>query len=170
MDQRHFIREFKNRGEQALDNNEPFEAYIYLWLAFLQSCASDETKRIKSDRNDIIKPWNKLNFDSVYSLLGEHSLQDNLIWLANRQDKNILNPANRHWKDVQRLKRLSQVCRGEDDIMSTEETSYALLDLCISVRNNLFHGGKSFYNHNDRKLLENMCPILLALIEINSPD
>ena len=49
MENREFVQAFKQRGISAFENNEPFEAYIYLWLAFLQSCAPDRMKAIKSD-------------------------------------------------------------------------------------------------------------------------
>ena len=154
-----------------MNDEEPFEAYIYLWLAFLQSCAPEGARKIKSDRNDIIKPWNENNFGKVKALLHEPLLEINLMWLSNRNNGNILNPQGRHWKDVKRLKLLSSEIKGYNQPgQNPEEISYALLDLCLSIRNNLFHGGKSFYNHNDRQLLSNMCPILISLIEINMPS
>lgn len=171
MDQRDFIREFGKRGLQALNKEEPFEAYIYLWLAFLQSCAPQEATRIKSDRKDIIEPWNGNHFVRVIALLDDPFLTDNLQWLANRNEGNILNPIGRHPKDIKRLKFLSSYIKGSHNSYSNPyDVSEALLDLCLSVRNNLFHGGKSFYNHNDHQLLSNMCPILICLIEINMPQ
>ena len=170
MDQRDFIREFRKRGLQALDKEEPFEAFIYLWLAFLQSCAPEGVRRIKSDRKDIIEPWNDHNSVSVTGLLDDPLLKDNFQWLAERNEGNILNPIGRHPKDITRLKLLSSYIKGNHNSDSNpHDVSYALLDLCLSVRNNLFHGGKSFYNHNDHRLLSNMCPILICLIEINMP-
>ena len=44
MENREFVQAFRQRGINAFENNEPFEAYIYLWLAFLQSCAPDRMK------------------------------------------------------------------------------------------------------------------------------
>ena len=171
MNQADFIREFRKRGLQALEKEEPFEAYIYLWLAFLQSCAQDRVRKITSDRNDIIKPWNEKNYLRVIYLLKESRLQANLVWLAERNNGNILTPNRRHWKDIKRLNLLSTFIKGDESVNpNPKDLSYALLDLCLSVRNNLFHGGKSFYNQNDHQLLLNMCPILISLIETNTPQ
>jgi hypothetical protein len=170
MEQRDFIKAFKKRGMTALENEEPFEAYIYLWLAFLQSCAPDNVGRITSDRNDIIKPWNIRNFQRVNDLLRNTKLKSNLDWLSKRHEGCIINPEGRHEKDVNRFKLLSSKIRGSYDLFHRpKDISYALLDLCLCVRNNLFHGGKSFYDYNDRQLLKNLCPILISLIEINMP-
>lgn len=170
MENREFVQAFRQRGINAFENNEPFEAYIYLWLAFLQSCAPDRMKAIKSDRNDIIKPWNIYNYQRVNDLLRNSDLELNLKWLSKRHDGSILNPEGRDARDINRLRLLSSKIRGSYDLYHRpKDTSYALLDLCICVRNNLFHGGKSFYDFNDRQLLENICPILISLIEINNP-
>jgi hypothetical protein len=112
MEQRDFIKAFKKRGMTALKNEEPFEAYIYLWLAFLQSCAPDNVGRITSDRNDIIKPWNIRNFQRVNDLLRDTKLKSNLDWLSKRQEGCIINPEGRHEKDVNRFKLLSSKIRG----------------------------------------------------------
>ena len=127
-------------------------------------------KAIKSDRNDIIKPWNIYNYQRVNDLLRNSDLELNLKWLSKRHDGSILNPEGRDARDINRLRLLSSKIRGSYDLYHRpKDTSYALLDLCICVRNNLFHGGKSFYDFNDRQLLENICPILISLIEINNP-
>ena len=169
MEQRDFIQAFKQRGVTALENNEPFEAYIYLWLAFLQSCAPEKAGKITSDRKDIIRPWNTRNFRSVHDLLRTPCLESNLLWLARRYDGCILNPEGRDERDINRLRLLSSKIKGSYDLLHRpKDISYALLDLCLCVRNNLFHGGKSFYEENDRELLENMCPVLISLIGINS--
>ena len=112
MEQRDFIKAFKKRGMTALKNEEPFEAYIYLCLAFLQSCAPDNVGRITSDRNDIIKPWNIRNFQRVNDLLRDTKLKSNLDWLSKRQEGCIINPEGRHEKDVNRFKLLSSKIRG----------------------------------------------------------
>ena len=170
MENREFVQAFRQRGINAFENNEPFEAYIYLWLAFLQSCAPDRMKAIKSDRNDIIKPWNIYNYQRVNDLLRNSDLELNLKWLSKRHDGSILNPEGWDARDINRLRLLSSKIRGSYDLYHRpKDTSYALLDLCRCVRNNLFHGGKSFYDFNDRQLLENICPILISLIEINNP-
>ena len=93
------------------------------------------------------------------------------MWLAERNNGNILTPNRRHWKDIKRLNLLSTFIKGDESVNpNPKDLSYALLDLCLSVRNNLFHGGKSFYNQNDHQLLLNMCPILISLIETNMPQ
>ena len=170
MENREFVQAFKQRGISAFENNEPFEAYIYLWLAFLQSCAPDRMKAIKSDRNDIIKPWNTRNFERVYELFRDSSIKSNLLWLSERNNGDILNPLGRDERDINRFRLLSSKIRGSYDLLHRpKDVSYALLDLCLCVRNNLFHGGKSFYDRMDFQLLHNMCPILISLIEINMP-
>ena len=137
MEQRDFIKAFKKRGMTALENEEPFEAYIYLWLAFLQSCAPDNVGRITSDRNDIIKPWNIRNFQRVNDLLRNTKLKSNLDWLSKRHEGCIINPEGRHEKDVNRFKLLSSKIRGSYDLFHRpKDISYALLDLCLCVRNN----------------------------------
>jgi hypothetical protein len=106
----------------------------------------------------------------VNDLLRNTKLKSNLDWLSKRQEGCIINPEGRHEKDVNRFKLLSSKIRGSYDLFHRpKDISYALLDLCLCVRNNLFHGGKSFYDYNDRQLLKNLCPILISLIEINMP-
>lgn len=171
MENIEFVKAFKLRGISAYKNNEPFEAYIYLWLAFLQSCAPDRVRVIRSDRNDIIKPWNAINFKKVQELLRNRSIKPNLLWLSERYNGDILNPLGRDERDINRFRLLSSSIRVSYDVLHRpKDVSYALLDLCLCVRNNLFHGGKSFYDRNDFHLLKNMCPILISLIEINMPQ
>tara|TARA_B100000780_G_C21087325_1_gene438099 strand:+ start:372 stop:932 length:561 start_codon:yes stop_codon:yes gene_type:complete len=172
MDQREFVSSFTEKGVEAYNKKEPFESYIYLWLAFLQSSAPEEIERIKSDRNDIVKPWNKKNYKEVYELVKmNQDLRDNFRWLSKRYDGSILNPDGQDDRDLNRMKLLSSSIRGSYDIFHRPlDVSYALLNLCLSVRNNLFHGGKKFYDKNDYELLNNLCPILFSLIKINYPS
>ena len=168
MDQIHFVRSFTKKGIEALDKEEPFESYIYLWLAFLQSSASEDVEHIKSDRNDIVKPWNRINYKQVNELLKRADLAEHFIWLSKRYEGHILNPDGRDERDIKRLLLLSSKIRGSYDLFHRPlDISYALLDLCLAVRNNLFHGGKKFYDKNDYELLKNLCPILFNLIAIN---
>ena len=171
MEQKDFIEAFACRGLDALERKEPFEAYIYLWLAFLQSCSPETSKKITSDRKHIIIPWNKKNYNKVYKLLKNKKIKDNLVWLSKRENGFILRKKNRSERDIVLLQKFSAFIESGfiDRNFSKKNISEGILILCLSVRNNLFHGGKSFYDENDNEILRQLCPILIQLLYLNHP-
>ena len=172
------------RGSQLLveyeNNHNPrilFESYIYLWIA-LTVAAKENCSR------------NTSQFERVKSLNRSTDL-DQILWWARKQlKKQIIDVLKSNEEIIQVLcERKGSTFGGPimdshgEDVLSfhnqfvtywegnrrfieEREIVETFIRILNRVRNNLFHGGKSFRIESDVQILELTCPLLKDLTEV----
>lgn len=173
-----FAKEWFEKGEQALNKENVFEAYIYLWLSLTISTREyfelrDNIKNPVNYRNGSgtdmtqIEFWAENNKDQIIGLMKKNYAD--MIELSERQgtDKNhpIIDVVNS--KDpaevIQHMRDFSNYWLKVNRYSDDRNVAVTLVYILNRVRNNLFHGKKYYNDENDRKLLEIVCPILKDL-------
>jgi hypothetical protein len=165
---------FQN-GEKALVKNNLFEAFIYLWIAWVVSCKrfndsnfqNDYVYENKDTDRDEIKRYCITSFLRINEILKLH--KDSLNFLANRKGSNYKMPIidvkgklNRIFND------LSRDLNGEIDLTERQRAEY-FAELLNKIRNNLFHGDKVYDDANDRELIRHTVYILRDFVKLEIP-
>jgi hypothetical protein len=169
-------KEWYDRGAELLDEFEKyqnprllFEAYIYLWISLTvaakQYCASDgklfsNTNGQKSVDKDEILYWASKRKYKLMSMFNKN--EDLFIELCERNgsktNKPIMDVENddviHHHREFIRYWNNESKYTTENNIIKT------FILILNRVRNNLFHGGKSFTVESDIELLKLTCPLL----------
>jgi len=172
---RKFAKEWYIKGEVLLTRYEEnsdsgllFESYIYLWIALTvaakEYCACDGERfpnhdyETSTDKEEILH-WAKVKNKRILDVLQDH--KDDVLELCSRSGSKTGSPimdvyGNKiiefhkdfisYWEDQKKHKEIGIV-----------KTYILILN---RVRNNLFHGGKSFSVESDCEILRLTCPIL----------
>jgi hypothetical protein len=172
-----FAREWYNKGEillnkYNLDNRNSgllFESYIYLWIALTvaakEYCACDgkifsNPNNDKSTDKDEILHWTKVSSKQIILILKEY--EQDILELCSRKGSNMGTPIMDVFGDSIIEFHNDFISYWEDQNKYIEQKNIVKTFILIlnRVRNNLFHGGKSFSVESDCEILRLTCPIL----------
>ena len=162
----HLLDEYEKNSEARL----LFEAYIYLWISLTvaakQYCASagkrfnNSNGQNTTDKEEILQWALKCRKSQIMAMLQENEAL--ILELCERNGSESNSPIMDVESEtvVDYHKEFIRYWHGE--IRYTETTSVVKTFILIlnRVRNNLFHGGKSFRVEGDIELLEFTCPLL----------
>ncbi len=181
MDRYSFANEWFSKGDHLISKyeitEEPgllFEAYIYLWISLTVSVkqywACDGRKfnsqhgKIATDKQEI-RAWAKQFNSRIYDLLQEN--RELLEELSMRKGSETNNPVmDSNGDAVYHLNAFSDYWLNNTN-QSRIEIVATFIDILNRVRNNLFHGGKSFSNEQDIEILRLACPLLRELSKLS---
>ncbi len=161
------------KGEHAFNKNNNFEAFIYLWISLVVACkihlannkSYDSIVQKDLDDRRIILEWSKNNSSEVKKCI-DNNMND-LIYLGKRVGSYYRNPIIDSSKNLQekftRLKDFfSNTNLYDNDIDLAEDFT----ELLNKIRNNLFHGNKSYDKQDDESLLKAILPVLKDITQI----
>lgn len=170
-------REWFERGVQLLEDygrdKEPrllFEAYIYLWISLTvaskEYCASDgkrfsnENGEKTTDKEEILHWAIRCRKSQLMSMLQEN--ESIILELCERNgsvtNSPIMDVESDKVADYHR--EFIRFWHGEARYADPASLVRTFILILNRVRNNLFHGGKSFRVEDDIELLEFTCPLL----------
>jgi len=165
-----------NKGELAMLNNNVFESFIYFWIAWIIGCKI----YISNNYNDtfdmtdavIVEKWAKRKSD--YIIRSMKNNKDSLKLLSEMKGSKHNNPIIDTGNKIYREEFLMIINYIRNDFSmeyfekSKNETEIALgfAHLINKIRNNLFHGGKTYTNKNDKQILEAIIPTLRDVLQI----
>ena len=153
--------------ERALKEEDPFDRFIYLWLALIVAAQRLRTDRgaraVDASDRDKVREYFDWKRDQVLASFSEN--EERLRALATRRGTTYRDPIIdtgsqelRH-----RFKRLADHYSGGSRI-SDELRVEAVAELLNKVRNNLFHGDKVYDDHEDIDLLRLVNPIIESVL------
>jgi hypothetical protein len=176
--------DWHERGSQLWDEyentQEPrvlFESYIYLWIALTvaarENCSRNTSlfeKQVDLDRStdlDQILWWADINLkNQIMRMLKSNKefLQD----LCDREGFNTGNPIMDTCGESVLLfhNQFLRYWNGNSKFINEREIVETFIRILNRVRNNLFHGAKSFRVESDVEILELTCPLLKDLTKI----
>jgi hypothetical protein len=170
-----YFRDFFQRAKDQ-GSDEPFETFIFHWLAMiigfteLLSYQTFVPPKYSGDRELIEDFLNYCDFDAESKLahvILEDELKDSRIFLAKRKGKsreeNILDGSGKKGKV------LAECWSGNISMTEMEQFKTFLFVAC-NVRNNLFHGKKSFMESSDVDLINHINQFLMAINEALSHE
>ena len=162
------MQEWCKHGENALNKNNSFEAFIYLWIAWVIGCKVfySNNYRYTNELKDkeLLLKWCKSDVYFFEETINSH--KNTLSVLKNRvvginRDPIINCHTNAHKR--QAMIRLSKFWSNRYDYRNKNDLINDFLSLIVTVRNNLFHGDKAYDDKSDRELINALLPTLLAL-------
>lgn len=177
-DQREQIMyEWFEKGEEAYKNKNDFEAFIYLWISWVVACKINLGNNkpypsyVQKDLDDrkIITEWCK-----NYAPELRNCISNNMKYLkplGNRVGSHFRNPIVDSSKNLQeKFTKLSSFFNGNEIYKYDDELTVDFAELLNKIRNNLFHGNKSYDNRDDKLLLEAVLPALkdITLLAVES--
>jgi hypothetical protein len=172
-----FAKEWYKKGETLLNKHEQngdsgllFESYIYLWIALTvaakEYCACNNKDFKKNsienstDKQEILH-WANVRIEQIIKILKEHN--EDILELCSRKGSKTGTPL----MDVYSVRIIDYhnkfISYFEDQnkyIMPPRLVVETFILILNRVRNNLFHGGKSFSVESDCEILRITCPIL----------
>lgn len=164
------MNEWFDRGADAYQNKNDFEAFIYLWISLVVGCKVYFGANITIDKHaqknttdlEVIKYWFRNNSTVVKQILDNNS--NTLSILGTRKGTYFGNPIIDASKNLQIVfGRLKGYFSGIYNYDSDKKVSEDFSELLNKIRNNLFHGDKSYDNKQDRALLQAVLPSLYSL-------
>lgn len=181
-----FANDWYLKGSDALDKENVFEAFIYLWLA-LTIAASEHygnnkrVNRFSSKKEDKevtdrvkIESWCKgYAKTKIFDIL--KSNEDDMRELCERKDPGAEEPIleikiNKSEDLYSKVLRDHKNFQGywQDEIQHIDKLAIGVTFIHIlhDVRNNLFHGDKSYQVESDRRLLDVLCPSLKSTAKL----
>jgi len=172
MDTRHkIINSWRQKGLNAQENEEYFDAFISYWISFVVSCkvycANNGVKICLKDNQkyatdfDFLIAWFNGNSKSVLNCF-ENNMQS-LSILKDRNEGEILKNASSG-----QFKHITLKLKGERiqiDIL-VENIAYFI----NQIRNNLFHGTKIYDDQEDLQLIKSVLPFLRDLLDFSLRD
>lgn len=172
-----FAREWYSKGEFLLNKYEQdnmdsgllFESYIYLWISLTvaakEYCACDG-KDFKKDNNEDstdkkeILHWANLKSKQIIQILKEH--EQDLLELCSRKGSLTGAPImDVYGYNIEKFHNdFISYWEGHNKFIKGKNIVDTFIHILNRVRNNLFHGGKSFSVESDCEILRLTCPIL----------
>lgn len=175
-------RDWYKRGELLLEEyefkHEPrvlFESYIYLWIALTvaakEYCACDgkifkNSNGQKSTDKDEILHWAKTFQGTIISLLNENI--DLVLDLCERRGARSGEPImdTESEETVNYHEQFIRCWENNTQNSNKEQIVKTFILILNRVRNNLFHGAKSFRIESDIEILELTTPLLKELTKL----
>ena len=169
--------EWYEKGEDAFNNKNDFEAFIYLWISWVVACkihlGNNKTysSYVQKDLDDrkIITEWCKNCAPEVRECIEEN--MKFLKPLGTRVGSHFKNPIVDSSKILQgKFILLSDFFNGNKVYKHDYELTVDFAELLNKIRNNLFHGNKSYDNKDDKLLIKAVLPVLkdIALLAVES--
>ena len=175
LERSRYFRDFFQRAKDQ-GSDEPFETFIFHWLAMIIGFTELLSNNIyvvpkyKGDRDLIDDFMNECEYiaeSKLAHVILEDDLTNSRIFLANRKGMvrghDILDGSGRNgtllaecWRGNTRMEEINQF--------------RTFLYLACNVRNNLFHGSKSFMESSDVELIKHMNAFLMAINEALSNE
>jgi len=156
------------RGESAKNNDNPFEAFIYLWISWVIGCriyisynVHRDDRSNSTDREDVIL-WCKNNSNVVAQIIDDNYAT--LESLGKRKGSKYGDPivdANVKLSSI--FSSLSRYFRNDYTYKKNSELAETFAELLNKIRNNLFHGDKSYNDKQDYDLIMSVLPSLYDL-------
>jgi hypothetical protein len=171
-----FAREWYKKGETLLnkydqngDSGLLFESYIYLWIALTvaakEYCACDgkdfkKNNNEKSTDKEEILHWANVGNKQIIQILKEH--EQDILELCSRKGSKTGTPIMDVYGDkiIEFHNDFISYWEGENKYIEPKKIVQTFILILNRVRNNLFHGGKSFSVESDCEILRITCPIL----------
>jgi hypothetical protein len=153
------------KGENAKNNNNTFEAFIYLWISWVIGCRIfisynihiDERSN-NTDREDILL-WSEMNSNFVVQTIEAN--YSSLEFLGKRRGARYGDPIiDANHKLTGYFSKLSMYLKNTYTYKKDDELANHFGELLNKVRNNLFHGDKSYNDKNDLELIQAVLPTL----------
>ena len=156
-------------------NNDVYGTFFAAWISLVilsrdvMSQRNTKGKQPKGD-NEPIEWCFGVFKEKIFEVVRAPELKDCRSKLAERHDGKILRDQNRKNGTKQALDKLAQIWANEYKFDLDSEIM-GVRTLLIEVRNGLFHGGKLYNDdslnreNDDKTLLANLNPILLAIID-----
>lgn len=165
-----------NKGELAMLNNNVFESFIYLWIAWIIGCKIyiSNNYNITIDMTDgiIVAKWAKHKPEYIIQSMKNNkaSLKQLSEMKGAKYSNPIIDTGNETLKSeflmirnyIQNDFSTEQFEQSKSNI----EIAVAFAHLITKIRNNLFHGGKSYTNKKDKQILEAIIPTLRNILQI----
>lgn len=165
-----------DKYENSQEPRVLFESYIYLWIALTvaakEYCACDGTSfdndfgQRTTDKDEILYWAMECRRDAVLSMLKENKevvleLCERTGWDTNEpiMDTHSMDIVNYHNQFIKYWIGEARYCKPEEIV----QTFILILN---RVRNNLFHGAKSFRVESDVEILELTTPILKGITKL----
>lgn len=170
-----FAKEWHHRGRKCLNDDKPFESFIYNWLALTIAAKTYKSFNVmtsrdgqNNDKEDILY-WVKDGADTIMSIMQKH--KEDMMVLSERTGEEL----NDVVLDVKENAQRNFILKKHEEFSGywlneirhkharKQEINNTLIHILNRIRNNLFHGEKSYNIQSDRELLETVCPILNEL-------
>ncbi len=156
------------KGEIAMKNNNPFESFIYLWIAWVIGCRifisyniHRDNRSNTTDREDVLL-WCQNNADVVNDIIDSN--YQTLAYLGKRKGSTYGDPIiDSNVKLSSIFSNLSRYFRNEYSYKKNIELAENFGELLNKIRNNLFHGDKSYNDKQDLELIQSVLPTLYGL-------
>lgn len=164
------MNEWFARGVDAYGINNYFEAFIYLWISLVVGTKIEMGKNIpfsKSSQKNIgdlecIKYWFCGHEDIINDEIKGNWKR--ISALGKRTGSHYGNPIIDASETLRKkFTRLRGYFNGIYVYENNKQLAEDLAELLNKIRNNLFHGDKSYDNRSDRELLSAVLPILMNL-------
>ena len=177
-----FAREWYKKGEILFNKYEQnidsglqndsgllFESYIYLWIALTvaakEYCAGAgidfkiNNYEISTDKEEILH-WTKVRTKQILEILKEY--EQDILELCSRTGSKTKTPIMDVYSDevVKFHKNFISYWEDHNKHIKHKDIVETFIYILNRVRNNLFHGGKSFSVESDCEILRITCPIL----------
>lgn len=174
-------REWYIYGDKLLKDykseNEPkllFESYIYLWISLTiaarEYCACDGKKfdnqngEKTTDKEEILY-WARVKNEKIIEILENN--KSLILELCSRAGSKTGKPIMDTWgKTVQFHEKFIRYWQKNQKNVDSEDIVKTFILILNRVRNNLFHGGKSFKVESDVEILELTCPLLASITKL----
>ena len=168
-------RSWQKYAKDFSANNDVYGTFFAAWISLVilsrdvMSQRSTRGFRSKGD-NEPIEWCFDVFGEKIYEVVRAPELKNCRSKLAERHDGKILRDQNRHNVTNVVLNKLAQIWSNEYKSDLASEIM-GVRTLLIEVRNGLFHGGKLYNDdslnreNDDKTLLTNLNPILLAIID-----
>jgi len=173
-DQREQIMyDWYEKGVHEFNKNNDFEAFIYLWISWVVSCkihlANNKPYNsiVQKDLDDrrIILEWSKNNSYHVKECIDKK--MNDLIYLGKRVGSYYGNPIVDSSKNLQtNFTRFRDFLINKHSYENDIDLAVDFTELLNKIRNNLFHGNKSYDNQDDKSLLNAILPVLKDITQI----
>jgi hypothetical protein len=155
--------EWFENGKRALERENLFEAFIYLWISWVVACKVHRGNNYAVTPNledsKVVAAWAESESREVSEIIEEQLV--NLRPLGNRRGSSHGNYiVDSSVRLQERFSRLSKYFRDEHVYEDKRQLASDFAELVNKVRNNLFHGGKLYSSSDDRELLSAILPAL----------
>ena len=161
------------KGEHAFNKNNDFEAFIYLWISLVVACkinlannkSYDSIVQKDLDDRSTILEWSKNNSYEFRECI-DKNIKD-LICLGKREGSYYKNPIIDSSKNLQeKFIRLKDFFSNKYSYENDKKLAEDFTELLNKIRNNLFHGNKSYDKQDDKSLLNAILPVLKEITQL----
>lgn len=176
-----FAQDWFNKGDHLLnkyfeteENGLLFESYIYLWISLTiaskEYCANDgkrfsnDSFERSTDREEILY-WAESKIERISQILSNH--KEDLLELSERKGTEQQTPIiDTKGRNIEYYQSFAEYFQGNDKHQRSKDIVKTMIIILNQIRNNLFHGGKSFSVESDIEILRLTSPILRDLADL----